>query len=547
MKVDYVVKNATIYSSNKDNLSPQAFAVKDGKFVYVGDEAGLSDYEGEVKDMKGQFIIPGLIDSHIHLPAAIGLTFLGSSPYIIGNCKADAFKFIKDYIAENPGRDSYIFIIDKLMLGDEDICYEELDEICSESEIILFESGGHSEWFNGTVLKNRGIDDNVIDPVPNLHYHVRDAKGHLTGNFFEGPGMKILMEKADETTDEEIERQLLMWIDYAKKTGISAAYEAGTPGSEKFTERVYGVLCRLDKEGKLPIHVEGSYMIFLPELVDGAIDKLIRMNKEYATEHVRVRTLKILLDGTMNIETAYMVDPFVSGKNGGRVVDEKRMSELIIKLNELGFDLHVHTVGDASSKTVLDAVELARKELGDNYHTRVTAAHLEVVHESSLKRFGELDVYANFTPFWHGAYDARPLGEERANRVFSSRTIHDAGALFCCSSDNIAFGDFSKWNPLLGIEVGITRLFDTNTKIDDHVKTGFPLAPASECMTMDQMLLGYTINNAHQLKMEDRKGSIEVGKDADFLVYEEDFFKREVNGLSQLEPTEVYFGGKLIK
>ena len=66
-------------------------------------------------------------------------------------------------------------------------------------------------------------------------------------------------------------------------------------------------------------------------------------------------------------------------------------------------------------------------------------------------------------------------------------------------------------------------------------------------MTMDQMLLGYTINNAHQLKIEDRKGSIEVGKDADFVVYEEDFFKRDVNGLSQLEPTEVYFNGKLIK
>lgn len=287
-------------------------------------------------------------------------------------------------------------------------------------------------------------------------------------------------------------------------------------------------------------------MIFLPELVDGSIDKLIRMNKEFATEHVRVRTLKILLDGTMNIETAYMVEPFVSGKNGGRVVDEKRMSELIIKLNELGFDLHVHTVGDASSKTVLDAVELARKELGDKYRTRVTTAHLEVVHKSSLERFAKLGVITNFTPFWHGAYDARPLGEERAKQVFNCRTIHDAGALFTCSTDNIVFGNFLEWNPLLGIEVGITRKYDTNTKFPDHSKTGKALAPASECMTMDQMLLGWTVNNAYQLQMENRKGSIQVGKDADFLVYEEDFFKRDINGLSQLEPAEVYFAGKLI-
>lgn len=288
-------------------------------------------------------------------------------------------------------------------------------------------------------------------------------------------------------------------------------------------------------------------MIFLPDLVDGAIDKLIRMNKEYSTEHVRIRTLKILLDGTLNIETAFMLEPFVSGKNGGRVVDEVRMSELIIKLNELGFDLHVHTIGDAASKTVLDAVELARKALGDDYHTRVTAAHVELVHDSTVKRFGELGVIANFTPFWHGGEDTRPLGEKRALKVFNSRSVTDGGALFCCSTDNIAYGDFSKWNPLLGIEVGITRLFDTNTKISEDSKSGVPFAPASECMTMDQMLQGFTINNAYQLKIEDRKGSIQMGKEADFVVYEEDFFKRELNGLSQLEPTEVYMVGKLIK
>lgn len=546
MKVDFVVKNASIYTSDKDNLNVQAFAVKDGKFVYVGDEAGLSAYEGEIKDMKGQFIIPGIIDSHIHLPAAIGLSILTGRPYITGSCKADALKFIKDYIEANPGEATYIFMINRLMLGDEDICYEELDEICSEAEIILFEMGGHSAWVNGTILRNRGIDDSVIDPVPGLHYYVRDKNGHLTGNIFEGPYIKILMEKPDEIPDEEIERQLQMWIDYAKKVGITAAYEAGTPGTEKFAERVYGILCRMDKEGKLPIHIEGSYMIFLPEMLEGAVEKLIRMNKEYATEHVRVRTFKILLDGTTNIETAYMVEPFKSGKNGGRIVDEKKMSELIIRLNELGFDLHVHTVGDGASKTVLDAVELARKELGDNYHIRVTAAHLEIVQESSIKRLGELGVLTNFTPFWHAAYDTRPLGEERAKRLYNCRSIHDAGALFCCSSDNIAYGDFTRWNPLLGIEVGITRMYDTNTKIDDNSKTGAPLAPASECMTMDQMLFGYTINNAYQLKIEDRKGSIQVGKDADFVVYGENFFKRDINGLSQLEPVEVYFSGKRI-
>lgn len=546
MKVDYIVKNASIYTSDKKQLRVEAFAVKDGKFVYVGDEAGLSDYEGEVKDMQGHFIIPGLIDSHIHLPASISLTSRGDCPVIAVEGKAAALRFIKDFIEANPGKPYYDFYIDKMILGDEDICYEELDEMCPDVEIYLRELGGHSMWVNGLILKKRGIDDSFVDPVPGQHYLVRDKKGHITGCMFEGPYMQVLTETVNNLEDTEIERQLQLWIDYCKKAGITAVYEAGTPGTETFTERVYEILCRMDKEGKLPVYIEGSYMAYLPDMIDGAIDKLIRMNKEYATEHVHVRTLKILLDGTMNIETAFMVEPFVSGKNGGRIVDEKRMSELIIRLNELGFDFHVHTVGDGASRTVLDAVELARKALGDAYRTRVTSAHLEVIHKNDLKRFGELGVITNFTPFWHGMYDTRPLGEERAMSVFSCRTTHDAGALFTCSTDNIAFGDFEEWNPLLGIEIGITRLYDTNTKIGEHVKTGVPLAPASECMTLDQMLQGFTINNAYQLRMEDRKGSIQMGKDADFLVYAEDFFKRDVNGLSQLEPVEVYFGGKLI-
>lgn len=546
MKVDYIVKNASVYTSDTKALRAEAFAVKDGKFVYVGDEAGLSEYEGEVQDMGGRFIIPGLIDSHIHIPAPIALIARGECPIIHVVGKTEVLKYIKEFIEAHPGQEYYDFILDKVQLGDEDLCYEDLDEISTDTEIIIRETVGHSIWVNSPVLKKYGIDDSYVDPVPGVHYIVRDKNNHITGFMVEGPYMKVIMEKACNLSDAEIEAQLQLWIDYCKKAGVTAVYEAGTPGSDTFTERVYGILCRMDKEGKLPIHIEGSYMAFLPDMIDGAIDNLIRMNKEFNSEHVKVRTLKIFLDGTLNIETAAMVEPLPSGKMGGCIVDAKKMSELIIRINELGFDLHVHNVGDAASKTVLDAVELARKALGDEYRTRVTSAHLVLVHPTCVKRFAELGVITNFTPFWAGNSDISYLDEERGNRVMAMRTMHDTGALFTCSSDNITFDDFTCWNPLLGIEVGVTRLLDTKTKMYDYAKTGVQFPPASECMTLDQMLLGWTINNAYQLRMEETKGSIETGKDADFLVYEEDFFKRDINGLSQLEPSEVYFAGKRI-
>ena len=75
MKVDKIIKNAKIFTSNKNSLLATALAVKDGKFVYVGDDAGLSDYEGEITDLSGKFIMPGIIDSHVHVTMPIGFEY----------------------------------------------------------------------------------------------------------------------------------------------------------------------------------------------------------------------------------------------------------------------------------------------------------------------------------------------------------------------------------------------------------------------------------------------------------------------------------------
>ena len=81
MKADQIIKNVKIFTSNKDNLHASALVVKDGKFVYVGDEAGLADFEGEVTDLGGKFIMPGIIDSHVHVTImrkyTIGKTIIG--------------------------------------------------------------------------------------------------------------------------------------------------------------------------------------------------------------------------------------------------------------------------------------------------------------------------------------------------------------------------------------------------------------------------------------------------------------------------------------
>ena len=126
------------------------------------------------------------------------------------------------------------------------------------------------------------------------------------------------------------------------------------------------------------------------------------MKREYNTEHLNVHTLKIFIDGTLKIHTAAMVEPYNDiPKMGVTSFSKEELADVIVKLNEDGMDLHTHTVGDAASRVVLDAVEIARKRLGESYRVRVTCAHLEIQDDADLPRFAKLGVIANFTPWWN--------------------------------------------------------------------------------------------------------------------------------------------------
>ena len=185
---------------------------------------------------------------------------------------------------------------------------------------------------------------------------------------------------------------------------------------------------------------------------------------------------------------------------------------------------------------------------------KVTCAHLEVQDDADIPRFAKLGVTANYTPSWHaGAMSGNPyevycqfLGEERAGKMMRSKSVWDTGALVTWSSDTVAFMDFSSWNPYYGMEVGMTRWINEKTNISELTRTITDFPPADEKMSIEEMILGYTINGAKQLGIENAKGSITAGKDADFLVFDNDLLTAEHEGFSYNKPTDVYFGGKKV-
>jgi predicted amidohydrolase YtcJ len=102
------------------------------------------------------------------------------------------------------------------------------------------------------------------------------------------------------------------------------------------------------------------------------------------------------------------------------------------------------------------------------------------------------------------------------------------------------------WSPYLGMEVGMTRMRTDKTRIAEYNRSAAVFPPVNEKMSVEEMLQGYTINNAIQLGVEDRKGSIEVGKDADFLVFDKDLLTAEHEGFSYNMPRDVFFCGKKV-
>ena len=517
MKADQIIKNARIFTADKSKPTATALAVKDGKFIYVGDEAGLSAYEGEVTDLGGKFIMPGIIDSHVHVTMGAGYDLIGVTGFgeiIVCESKQGALDFIADYIQKHPGQDRYRLMLDKKHLKQDNITKEDLDAICPDGELQIQEAQGHSIWVNSNILRKHGITDDIKDPVPGLSFYVR-KDGHVTGEMSEGATeLPIILDSAMDKPDSAIDAALQRWIDFSVSVGVSGVFDAGIPGFPEFHEHVYSRLRELDRQGKLPIYVDGCYVISAAWEVEEGIKELKRLQREYNTEHIKIHTLKIFMDGTLKLHSGAMVTPYVeTGEKGCTAMNLEELVALLKVLNEEGLDFHAHTVA------------------------------------ADLTRFAPLGVIANFTPWWH-ADDVnvykKLFGEERGKLLYRCKSVWDSGALVSWSSDTIVFFDFSSWNPYLGMEVGMTRKVTNKTKTPPIEMFDYIFPPADERMGIEEMLLGYTINGAKQLGIEKTKGSIEAGKDADFLVFDNNLLTAEHEGFSHNLPRDVYLCGKKV-
>lgn len=532
-----IFSGGTIYTMNASAPHAEALVVRGPTIVYVGDVAGAAAYDSPDArhiDLAGGMLLPGFIDAHDHLAmgaaAKVGVDLTG----ITGT--ANVLAAVRVWIDAQPA--------DAALRGhgwlpasfDEGTPRREwLDEITGDRPMTLFSADAHDLWFNTAAMRACGITDTTPDPVPGAQYYVRDDDGWPTGHAVEGAAVLAITSPLGYFSPEGIAEAMALTIDRAAGWGITSYFEAGIliGDDQDAAEPVYRILLDRDRAGDLPVRVVGS--VWTRNNTDDPehVARTLRdWNARLASEHVTISVTKMWADGTMMSSGALLLEPFRGrdGEYGTMSFSPEHIEAQVEATQRAGFDMHIHNDGDGSVRVILDAIERVQQRLGRE-NVRHTVCHNALVHPDDVGRFAELGVVANVTPLWGTDYSGtyidlydELLGHDRVEReLFPYGDLVRSGATVTYGSD-IPGVLIEEVSPLLHIEAAVTR--QRPGRPDDRVFI------ERQRVTLEQALRAATINGAYQLRLEERVGSLEVGKRADLVMLDRNLF--------EVEPHEIH-------
>ena len=551
-----VLTNGVIYSvegENWDSKPDEALAVdKDGVIMFVGTTKEAEKFIGEnteVVDLEGKTILPGFIDTHVHAPGK-ALTELYEIDLFGFFSKEETMESIGNYITENPDLEAYFgtgFNMGMTGGNGEGPNAKWIDEICSDKPVILQSSDLHSMLLNTKAMEISKIDKNTKTAGEgNIH---RDQAGNPTGLFtdvndIEFPSATYSTEQQNAATEK--------FIDTMNSYGYTSIMSiAPLFGIE------YECYKAAEEKGELTLRVNMAQFMD-PQNPEGSLNELKTLKQNMESDLIKVDTAKYMLDGVIEGLTAYLKEPYDPAAglgdnyNSDPTWKEEDLKQSFLAVNEAGFQTHTHSIGDAATTMCLDAIEYAQTTIGEGDYRNVIT-HLQVVDSSDFHRFGDLGVIAALQPFWHlkepdwyETVDLAALGEERASKEYPAASLLKNGAVITSSGDYPVSPDN---NPFWAIEAGTTRnLYSEDYygfDIQDSNDPTYALAP-KERLTVKDMIEAYTKNGAFQLFREKEVGSLAVGKQADFIVVDNDPFKSELLDIDRIKVLTTVFNGKVV-
>ena len=527
----YLVTNGSIWTGDPTVPWAQAVVVRGSDLAHVGTRAGADDFVDaatEFIDLNGGMCLPGFIDAHNHL-ASMALSKLGVN--LSGVVGRDAVvAAVRDWVAtQPPGAPlrGHGWMPDSF--EERSPRREWLDEVTGERPMYLFSADAHDSWFNTAAMRDAGIGRDTPDPDPGAQYWVRDPDGTPTGHAVEAAATIPILVGQDLFSVANVRAAQQLTLQPAPSWGMTSYFEAGTivGATSEDSRWVFEDLIAQDAAGTLPVRVAGSYWTRTPQDDPQAIaEGLARWHRELRSEHVQISTCKMWADGTFMSGGALLMSPccgHTSDELGAMTFPPDAIEAQIESVQSAGFDMHIHIDGDGSARVVLDAYEKVLRRLGHQGRRHVLA-HNSMVDPADIGRYAQLGVIANCTPLWGTDYNGQYrdiytnlLGAPRVEeRLFPYGDLVRSGAVVTYGSD-IPGVDIPEIPPLIQIEALVTRKRPGHP--DDE-----PLVPRQR-IGLHDALRGYTANGAHQLRLDDRTGSLTAGKAADLTVLAADLFR----------------------
>ncbi len=540
---DSIFYNGIVYTADANNTSYEAVAVKGDKIVFVGSFKEANVYKGDstqMIDLKGKTMTPGFIESHGHLMGLghgeLNLNLMGIKNY------DEMVALVKEAVDKAaPGewilgrgwhQSKWDKQPDKLVKGFQ--THDLLSAVSPNNPVYLRHASGHAGFANAKAMEIAGVNQLAVEGnIPKIEGGevIVDEHGNPTGIFSERAS-SLIYKYIPEEDEERNNTALELAIKACQRNGITSFHDASA--SQKTIDRYQ----RFKNEDKLGVRL--YVMIAGPdrELTKKWLAKGPMID---STDHLlTVRSIKLNCDGALGNRGAWLLEEYsdMPGEFGMATLPMEYVLEVSRGGLENGFQVCAHAIGDRANREILDQYEKAFNENPAVTDHRFRIEHAQHLHPDDIPRFGQMNVIAAMQAV-HLSSD-RPwaidrLGEKRIKEgAYMWQSLLKSGAKVINGTDV----PVEPINPLVSFYASVTR-----QTLDGTPDGGYE---PEEKMTREQALRSYTIDAAYGEFEEHVKGSIEVGKLADFTVFSKDIMTIEPSEILTTEVEMTIVGGKTV-